>query len=277
MAEAAAKEPSMEDILSSIRKIIAEEETSTAPKPVEASPSTSAFEEPVQQVVAETREEPAEIEVPVPVREETAQPASVASEPVAPMQEPEPAPAGTVGEMSLASIAAGFEQTDVPLPPASGLPEVSSVAADTEPYQEMASEPVYAPEPFEQEVSAAPVQHEPAEISEPVAAEPVHEQVEFTPVQAEVDMAAAVSAPEPEIAEHDMAREEAAFRGALMSPSADGAVSGSFDRLKRSAMDDIEAKTEAILRPMLREWLDENLPKMVEKLVREEIERVARG
>ena len=31
------------------------------------------------------------------------------------------------------------------------------------------------------------------------------------------------------------------------------------------------------LRPMLQEWLDDNLPRLVERLVREEIERVARG
>jgi len=67
------------------------------------------------------------------------------------------------------------------------------------------------------------------------------------------------------------------FKSALMSPSTDDAVHGAFERLKRSAMDDIDAKTEAVLRPMLREWLDEHLPSLVEKLVREEIERVARG
>ena len=63
----------------------------------------------------------------------------------------------------------------------------------------------------------------------------------------------------------------------LMSPSSAVAVSGSFDRLKRNAMDNLDAKTELILRPMLREWLDDNLPSLVERLVREEIERVARG
>ena len=31
------------------------------------------------------------------------------------------------------------------------------------------------------------------------------------------------------------------------------------------------------LLPMLQEWLDDNLPTLVERLVREEIERVARG
>jgi uncharacterized protein len=31
-----------------------------------------------------------------------------------------------------------------------------------------------------------------------------------------------------------------------------------------------------VLRPMLKSWLDEHLPQVVERLVREEIERVAR-
>jgi hypothetical protein len=32
-----------------------------------------------------------------------------------------------------------------------------------------------------------------------------------------------------------------------------------------------------MMRPMLREWLEENLPGLVERIVRAEIERVARG
>ncbi len=40
------------------------------------------------------------------------------------------------------------------------------------------------------------------------------------------------------------------------------------------SIDDI---TKELLHPMLRSWLDENLPGMVERLIREEIERVARG
>jgi cell pole-organizing protein PopZ len=32
-----------------------------------------------------------------------------------------------------------------------------------------------------------------------------------------------------------------------------------------------------MLRPMLKQWLDENLPAIVERLVRSEIQRVARG
>ncbi|MGA7428966.1 MAG: DUF2497 domain-containing protein [Xanthobacteraceae bacterium] len=32
-----------------------------------------------------------------------------------------------------------------------------------------------------------------------------------------------------------------------------------------------------MLRPMLRAWLDDNLPAMVERLVRDEIKRLKRG
>ena len=39
-------------------------------------------------------------------------------------------------------------------------------------------------------------------------------------------------------------------------------------------MDDL---VKDMLRPMLKAWLDENLPSLVERLVRAEIERVARG
>jgi len=38
----------------------------------------------------------------------------------------------------------------------------------------------------------------------------------------------------------------------------------------------IDEITRQLLRPMLQSWLDEHLPRMVERLVREEIERVAR-
>jgi cell pole-organizing protein PopZ len=46
------------------------------------------------------------------------------------------------------------------------------------------------------------------------------------------------------------------------------------DNAERRSIDEI---AEDMLRPMLQEWLDDNLPTMVERLVREEIERVARG
>ncbi len=38
----------------------------------------------------------------------------------------------------------------------------------------------------------------------------------------------------------------------------------------------VEQMAEELMRPMLRQWLDDNLPDMVERLVRREIERMAR-
>ncbi len=51
-------------------------------------------------------------------------------------------------------------------------------------------------------------------------------------------------------------------------------LSGAFAARSKKSLDDM---AEEMLRPMLQEWLDNNLPTLVEKLVREEIERVARG
>ncbi|HEX2099929.1 MAG TPA: DUF2497 domain-containing protein, partial [Candidatus Synoicihabitans sp.] len=69
--------------------------------------------------------------------------------------------------------------------------------------------------------------------------------------------------------------------GNLLSADSDAAVSGAFSALAHTilaqnarTLDDLVAE---MLRPMLREWLDENLPGLVERLVKEEIERVSRG
>lgn len=67
----------------------------------------------------------------------------------------------------------------------------------------------------------------------------------------------------------------------LMSAKAGAKVTAAFDDLNeafsaepRRSFDEI---AEEMLRPMLQQWLDDNLPTLVERLVREEIERVARG
>jgi cell pole-organizing protein PopZ len=67
----------------------------------------------------------------------------------------------------------------------------------------------------------------------------------------------------------------------LVSPSTDASVASSFQSLATSMFlrdSDMIARTARdMLRPMLKQWLDDNLPVMVERLVRAEIERVARG
>jgi hypothetical protein len=58
-------------------------------------------------------------------------------------------------------------------------------------------------------------------------------------------------------------------------------VSSAFNQLATTMLSGsartIDELVEDLLRPMLRSWLDVNLPPLVERLVREEIERVSRG
>lgn len=72
-----------------------------------------------------------------------------------------------------------------------------------------------------------------------------------------------------------------ATTGPLLSTAVQQSVSASFDTLtdslKQHAGRDLQSLTEDMLRPMLADWLDNNLPAMVERLVRIEIERIARG
>ena len=39
----------------------------------------------------------------------------------------------------------------------------------------------------------------------------------------------------------------------------------------------LEDVVREMLRPLLKQWLDDNLPQIVEASVREEVERIARG
>lgn len=69
--------------------------------------------------------------------------------------------------------------------------------------------------------------------------------------------------------------------GRLLSPQADQAVHAAFNQLAGTILSDqsrtLEDLVKDMMRPMLKHWLDDNLPVLVERLVREEIERVSRG
>ena len=88
---------------------------------------------------------------------------------------------------------------------------------------------------------------------------------------------AAPAAVAPEIEAVEAPVEEEPF----VSPVTDAAVSASFNALSASialqSAEMVERLTREMLRPMLKTWLDDNLPSLVERLVRAEIQRVARG
>ncbi|MDF2119582.1 DUF2497 domain-containing protein [Roseiarcaceae bacterium H3SJ34-1] len=76
-------------------------------------------------------------------------------------------------------------------------------------------------------------------------------------------------------------RKAAEEPSALLSASANASIASSFQSLAQTMLfkdkDVMEDMARDMLRPMLKQWLDDNLPTMVERLVRAEIERVARG
>ena len=66
----------------------------------------------------------------------------------------------------------------------------------------------------------------------------------------------------------------------LLSREATAAVGSAFNTLTETVkkheptLEDVVRET---LRPMLKSWLDENLPRVVERIVQAEIERITRG
>jgi cell pole-organizing protein PopZ len=67
----------------------------------------------------------------------------------------------------------------------------------------------------------------------------------------------------------------------LLSRSATAAVDTAFASLTHTVLSQnartLDDLVKEMLRPMLKSWLDDNLPSLVERLVRAEIERVSRG
>jgi uncharacterized protein len=115
--------------------------------------------------------------------------------------------------------------------------------------------------------------------------EPKGEPSEFTPASPEVEFRdQARRHPEPEPLAHALP-ERAAYPTRLdeqlLSQRASEAVSAAFGTLANTMFAggsrSIEDVVREMLRPMLKTWLEDNLPSLVERLVRAEIERVSRG
>ena len=175
--------------------------------------------------------------------------------------------------MSLADVAArvraASERHSAPLRDAENQAAASRAKSDN-PMVTARMAPTSSPLLVESTQEAAPAPA--ASVAQPVAApelrtetvEPTGAPIEEVPVQRQ---------PLSIISEKDVA--------ALVSPAVSEQVARSFgdlalavDSSSRRSFDEI---AEDMLRPMLHEWLDDNLPTLVERLVREEIERVARG
>ncbi len=76
-------------------------------------------------------------------------------------------------------------------------------------------------------------------------------------------------------------RQEPSIERSLISNETIAAVDSAFNSLAHTVIGQnartLEDLVREMLRPMLKSWLDDNLPGMVERIVRAEIERVSRG
>jgi len=94
----------------------------------------------------------------------------------------------------------------------------------------------------------------------------------FVPEEPEISFAGPLAT--PEIEPVDTGAE------AIMSSGPDTMVSNAFGDLSNTIVNHsnktMEDLVKEMLRPLLRNWLDDNLPPLVERLVRQEIERVSK-
>jgi len=221
----AAREPSMEEILASIRRIIEDSDVSRHPMP-----AASAF--PSRGEVAKFRK---------PVTAQESQP----------------------------------EAADKPAGPLSETPSAVTIADEI-------------PDADEEEddfVLDAQNDDHRGEVVEPVAEVDTAPSLEAK-IAVELDTAQPDETSEPEVeatpvAEAQPADLKAQGSAHILSEGTERKVAAAFQDLNhavhsepRRSFDEIASD---LLRPMLQSWLDDNLPPLVERLVREEIERVVRG
>jgi cell pole-organizing protein PopZ len=209
---AKAQEPSMEEILASIRRIIADDEGKPAAKPAPAPP-----------VAAPPRPVP-------PPAAEPAQPPAMNQKDVDAMLAEGGAPSGSP-------------------PPPRGQPDILELTESmTEP-----ARPADLP-------SFQTIDGQPDVVFSDVPSEPAPRVVD------EANRQYAGNAP---------------AERTLLSNTTSAAVDSAFNTLAQTVLvhnaRTLEDLVREMLRPMLKSWLDDNLPGMVERIVRSEIERVSRG
>ena len=145
------------------------------------------------------------------------------------------------------------------------------------------------PPPPEPELAAESLIEEPApavlDLTEDMTAG--EEAPAFQTVAAEPDVVFAEAEPEPEPEPEQEPQESAQVSpppirdDRLLSGSTTAAVDAAFSSLAHTILLNnprtLEDLVREMLRPMLKTWLDDNLPGLVERMVRAEIERVSRG
>ncbi|MGA9299430.1 MAG: DUF2497 domain-containing protein [Bradyrhizobium sp.] len=238
------QEPSMEEILASIRRIIADDEA----KPAAAEKAPAASPPPAAPPALAKAEKPA----PAPAaRAPVESPPAPAVPPkaAAPVSPPPPTPALAVSnnQDDIDALLNGLDEATTP--------EEIRLAASEPDVLDLTDE-MALPEPPPQPAFRRVEPPDDLEFTEAAARAPMREPM-FDPPPSPMD------AP------------------AMLSRSTVSAVESAFNSLAHTVLSNnartLEDLVKEMLRPMLKSWLDDNLPGLVERIVKAEIERVSRG
>jgi uncharacterized protein len=230
------QEPSMEEILASIRRIIADDEA----KP-------SAAEKPASALAAAK---------PAVMKDIPPSAIAPAPKPAPPAPKPAPAPPPPAPEPVVSN-----NQDDIDAMLASL--DAATPEADIRPAQPEPEADVF-------ELTDEMALPEPAPAAATFNKVEPQDDIEFTEAKASRRQPA-----------YEPPFESAAPARPILSHSTVSAVESAFHSLANTVLSNnartLEDLVKEMLRPMLKSWLDDNLPGLVERIVKAEIERVSRG
>ncbi|WP_262048102.1 PopZ family protein [Bradyrhizobium sp. Bra78] len=246
-------EPSMEEILASIRRIIADDEAKPPPAEV-AKPEKAAAPAAPPKPQAMNDIPPSKVAPAKPAAEKPAPPPAAKPSPPPP---PAPAADASNNQDDIDALLAGLDA-------ATPAPEVRTPEPEPEPEpdvleltDEMAMDPTPPPPP-----------------------------PSFRKVEPRDDLEFAESPPPrpPPSASYtavDFDAPPVPPQQPILAQSTVSAVESAFNSLAHTVLSSnartLEDLVKEMLRPMLKSWLDDNLPGLVERIVKAEIERVSRG
>jgi uncharacterized protein len=234
------QEPSMEEILASIRRIIADDEAKPA-----AVEKTAAPARPNPPQASTPAAKPSVMTNIPPSAIPAAQAAATKAAP------PPPAPAATNSQDDIDAMLAGLDA-------ATSEAEIRPPQPDGEVFE--LTDDMALPDP------------QPARFR---TVEP-QDDLEFTETVAPADRrrAAALESPSYDAPSAPLSPQ-------MLSNATVSAVESAFNSLANTVLSNnartLEDLVKEMLRPMLKSWLDDNLPGLVERIVKAEIERVSRG
>jgi len=243
----------MEEILASIRRIIADDE---AKPPVAEKPASPVA--PAKPAAPAPAAKPAAMaDIPPSAIAAAPKPAPAPAKPAPPPPAaPAPAPAVSNSQDDIDALLNGLDEATVPEEIRPPLPDgdVFELTDDMAVAMEQAAPPP-PPQPSFQKVDP----QDDLEFAESAARAAAPRQPAYEPPPFET------AAPVPQMLSHTTV----------------SAVESAFNSLANTVLSNnartLEDLVKEMLRPMLKGWLDDNLPGLVERIVKAEIERVSRG